>query len=425
MTGNVSAFATRERAGASEWGLDETLGLSALIAASEPADEGGGLRATLLLAGDALIEHQARQVALAGADHIVILAERIPAALAAAVDRMRRNGLRVDIARTSADAADRIHPDARLIVLADGVVADQAVIDRIISAPGAAVVVVPDAAENEIFERIDGQHRWGGVMLCSGDELAETVAMLGEWELVSTLLRRILQGGPARLAALAGDHIFLVRDTASTEAVRERLVAASNAPAGSWVARYIYAWPERLAARALLRRGVPPAVLEAAALLLTIVAAAAFLAAPAWAGLLILVLAGGVASLSARIIRLKLRQPPARDLFDMARWIASGLALLGLTWALSLRAGWGTWALAAALVVAMRGVAAQTMILRLTRGPTAQPSRWIADRDALPLVALPFAAAGLPVIGLAFGAAYAGLSLLWTQQMLLRPQRGE
>ena len=82
------------------------------------------LRATLPLAGATLVEHQARLAASVGAGPIIILVERLPAALTAAVDRLRRDGLRVEIARGLADAVDRIHPDEALLLFADGCVAD-------------------------------------------------------------------------------------------------------------------------------------------------------------------------------------------------------------------------------------------------------------------------------------------------------------
>ena len=71
-----------------------------------------------------LVEHQARLAAAAGAGPIILLVERMPAALTAAVDRLRRDGLRVEVARGLADAVDRIHPDEALLVLADGCVAE-------------------------------------------------------------------------------------------------------------------------------------------------------------------------------------------------------------------------------------------------------------------------------------------------------------
>ncbi|MFD2498716.1 hypothetical protein ACFSTI_07445 [Rhizorhabdus histidinilytica] len=105
--------------------------LAALIAAQDQTDIGDGLRATLPLAGRTLIEHQAGLAIAAGAAHIVVLVERVPAVLAQAVDRLRRQGARIEIARSVADAIDRFHPSERILLVADGAVAAQGAVDAL------------------------------------------------------------------------------------------------------------------------------------------------------------------------------------------------------------------------------------------------------------------------------------------------------
>ena len=48
------------------------------------------------------------------------------------------------------------------------------------------------------FERIDSAHRWAGLARVDANMLGATAAMLGDWDLQSTLLRRAVQAG-ARL----------------------------------------------------------------------------------------------------------------------------------------------------------------------------------------------------------------------------------
>ena len=66
----------------------------------------------------------------------------------------------------------------------------------------ALVLTVPDDEAHEDFERVDGASRWSGVALVEGRMLGATAAMLGDWDLPSTLLRRSLQAG-ARLVPVA------------------------------------------------------------------------------------------------------------------------------------------------------------------------------------------------------------------------------
>jgi hypothetical protein len=91
-----------------------------------------GLRATLPLAGRSLIERQARLAGQAGASPIVILVERVPAELAAVIDRLRSEGVAAVVARSVADAAQAIAPEDRLLVLADGLIADRAHLSRLL-----------------------------------------------------------------------------------------------------------------------------------------------------------------------------------------------------------------------------------------------------------------------------------------------------
>ncbi|MFL6858020.1 MAG: hypothetical protein ACJ8EB_08955, partial [Allosphingosinicella sp.] len=179
--------------------------LAALIAAYHEADEpGGGLRATLPLAGRTLFERQAKLAAAAGAQPIVVAVERVPPALAGALDRLRAQGLKLVVARTALEAAEAVHPDDRLLLIADGLIPAEAHIERLLSLGGNAVLTVPDVRVDDRFERIDAQSRWAGLAVVDGELLKRTAEMLHDWDLQSTLLRRAVQSG-ARHIALKGE----------------------------------------------------------------------------------------------------------------------------------------------------------------------------------------------------------------------------
>src|SRR5206468_11427131 len=98
--------------------------LAALIAAYHESDEpGGGLRATLPLAGRTLVERQVRVAAAAGASPVVVAVERVPPELTAAIDRLRAEGVKLIVARSAAEAAEAVHPQDRLLLLGDGLIA--------------------------------------------------------------------------------------------------------------------------------------------------------------------------------------------------------------------------------------------------------------------------------------------------------------
>ncbi len=86
------------------------MALAALIAAYHESGEPGHLRATLPLAGRTVIERQARLAAAAGADPVIIFVERMPAALTAAIERLRRDRVPVKIVRNAEEAAEAVDP---------------------------------------------------------------------------------------------------------------------------------------------------------------------------------------------------------------------------------------------------------------------------------------------------------------------------
>ncbi|MDP8913996.1 MAG: hypothetical protein M3N39_10530, partial [Pseudomonadota bacterium] len=181
------------------------MSLAALIAAYHEADEPqGALRATLPLAGRTVVERQARLAASCGADPIIILVERIPPALLAAIDRVRAEGISVAVARSAAEAAEAVDPGDRLLLMADGLVADESHIARLTGAGGPALLTLPDQGEDDRYERIDAESLWAGLALVEGSMLGRTAVMLGEWDLQSTLLRQAVQSG-ARQLALRGE----------------------------------------------------------------------------------------------------------------------------------------------------------------------------------------------------------------------------
>jgi len=156
------------------------MALGALISAYQEASGGAGeLAATLPLAGRTLVEYQARLAQAAGASPIVLLVERMPASLIAAVDRLTGEGVAVQLARSSREAADHFASDDSVLFIAGGLFADAASLERVAAADGPAVLTLADNIGLDAFERLDATHRWGGLALSDGAELAATAAMLG------------------------------------------------------------------------------------------------------------------------------------------------------------------------------------------------------------------------------------------------------
>lgn len=395
------------------------MALAALISAYKLAEEETeGLRATLPLAGRAMLEYQARLAAFAGAEHILVLVERVPVALTMAVDRLRRDGLRVEIARSVADAADRIHPDERLLVIGDGCIASPAQAERMAETRPPMLLVVPDDTDHAMFERIDASARWGGIMLIDGALLRDTVAMLGDWDLESTLLRRAVQGDAGRLDAAsiaASQGAPLLVETADRLDGFDRTMLASARPRGrDWVWRHIFPPIEGLVASPLLKRGTDPVWFGVAGVTCAIVASIFFLADLRPAGLAALLLSGPVAALAERLSGARLAPLQWARIFHVARTAAAAVALLALAHGVARESGWGVWLLAGILPLAMFALEGERRVLKILPGGIAPI--WIASLDGLIWAAVPFTIIGGWLLGMVALALYAIISFFVMQR---------
>lgn len=147
----------------------------------------------LMVAGQPLLEYQIRLARVCGGIHIVVLVEQLPSAMVALFDRLRADGIDIDIARDARDAADRFHPDEMVLLLTPGLVPRRSLIDALVGAGVPTLVSVAEAPEHQAFERIDARDRWTGLALLRGQTIRDTAAMLGDWSISSTLMRRALQ----------------------------------------------------------------------------------------------------------------------------------------------------------------------------------------------------------------------------------------
>lgn len=405
--------------GADGKGLD-LVTLAALIAAYHDADgPGGGLRATLPLAGRTLIERQARLAAAAGADPILILVERVPPELLAAIDRMRAEGMTVAIARSVAEAAGAATPGTRLLLIADGLVADESHVTRLTGAGGAALLTVPEHKGDQRFERIDSQSLWGGLAVIDGAMLKETATMLGDWDLQSTLLRHAVQSG-ARQFAVRGeapdDGLVIARRAEDLVQAEAFILEGASGARGSWISRYLLGPVEQHLARALMPSAVTPGWLYVGALVL--IGLSGLLFARGWlaAGVILFLLSTPLDGAAERLAVLRLQRSDAPEWWRYTLAAVAGMTLTALGFALVQERGWGCVALVATTIsflVALHGE---------THGREIVGRIWLAEPKNMGWLMLPFAITGRWVTGLAALALYAAGSFFWAQRQTHRPK---
>ena len=400
------------------------MALGALIGAYQE-DESGGLRALLPLAGQTLIEYQARCLAALGAAPLLVLVERVPVALNDAFERLRGEGIAVVAVSDGAEAASRFEAGTDVILLADGIAPDMNDVGRLGDRDGvngndaAIILTVPDDETHAGFERIDASHRWAGLARLPAALIGATAAMIGDWDLQSTLLRRAVQSG-ARLAPAAsgeGAGPFLANGDAMAGYER-RLLVASRGARSDLISRFVLPLVEEVATERLMETRLRPEWLVRAALVLTLGAALAFTRGWLWQGLLALLLATPLDIVARRIALLRLRplspSAPARRLL----WPAAGLALLGLGW-FEARHGGGWGAMVAALAAAAFAEA-----MRIEQRSTEPPGKlYLFSRRTAIWAAIPFALGGWWNLYLGLLAVYAATSFFLAQHVHHRVAR--
>ena len=379
-----------------------SLPLAGLILTDDGINADSPSCSLLPVAGQTLIEYQVRVARACGAGHIVVLVDRLPALLVSAFDRLKADGIEVDIARDASEVADRIHPEERLIVFAGGIVASRPLVEALVEKSELTLLTLRDAPQTTHFERIDALDRWGGLALLNGKLLRETAAMLGDWTLGPTLLRAALQAGAGRLS-YEGSGLALVRDEQEAQSVANALANHHRQREGRFWQSQVVGPVVRLILSRLIDRNIPPDIL--AALPLGFMGFSMMAAATGWVATAFgLYLLAGFPAMAAQIVADIGAQPDR-----VQRWIANTrlpvlVALLGFAgWSLNVPGlGWGP------LVLALwAGIA---LILQ----PHSKASKaWYADADMIALEMLMASLIGQPVLGLMIAVAHAVVTQFW------------
>ncbi len=381
--------------------------LAGLIFATDDAhDRPDMLAATLPFGGSTLIEFQARLLIGAGAGQIIVVVTRLTPELTGAINRLTRRDVSVDVVRSAREAGEKLHPLARVLVLADGLITTQPVVALLSEEGPDTLLVTADADALPGLERVGQDAIWAGMARIDPQRIAEVAALPADYDFESTLLRvtaqtgadhLLLPGGPAR----AGH--WVERDAVALHARNGEMMTALVVSRVPWVDRYVIAPIARRLLPLIVARAVPGFAITTGAVLALIVGLGLIIwGAPAM----------GLAAALAAILILSTGEilSWARDEADQARFQrfagagGAGLAVLLAGTTLSRAEGNAAGAIAALSLVAMA--------VLVERGATDRKREiWWSSPAAYPLLLLHFAAFGHVLAGLVLGASYAALSL--------------
>ncbi|MES2444596.1 MAG: hypothetical protein V4574_17360 [Pseudomonadota bacterium] len=375
-----------------------------IFAIEEAVDRPGTLAATLPFGGMTLLEYQARLLTGAGAGQIFVAVGRMTPALLAAVNRAGKRGTTVEVVRSAEEASEKVDPAARVLVIADGLVTTDPVMERMAAEGGEALLVTDDPASGAAIERLDMKDSWAGIARVSGRQLAEIAQMPADYDFQSALLRVAVQAQAEHIMltpgwARSGHSVELNAQALASKS--SHVLAALTERRPSWADRWVFTRIARFVLPELTTRGVPGWALEASALLVSLGGLAAIGRGWVGSGLAASLVAVALAAGAGAMAALNGKERRA-DLLEIGITILFGVAVLSV--GIGQYLVWIDWT---PVVLAVVAVAAQIVAERVT----VRPRRWWSSPSAQLLLLTPFALAGYVTAGLAIIATYAFATL--------------
>ncbi len=375
-----------------------------IFAVEEAEDRQGTLMATLPFGGMTLLEYQIRLLVGAGAEQVLVAVGKMTPPLLAAVNRSTRRHAHVEIVRSAEEAAEKIAPGARVLVMADGLVTTDPVMDRMAAEGGEALLVTDDPASPAAIERLDMRDSWAGIARISIEQLGQIAQMPEDYDFQSALLRIAAQSGaehvPLTAGWLKGGHAV----ERSVEGLAQRntgVLAALTERRTEWADRWVFTRAARLALPELVGRNVPGWAVTMAGGLVSLLSLLGV--GLGWEGAGLVGALIGTASLATGSAMAAIRGEEKRAV--LLEW--SIFSLFALTTLLIGGVEYARLIDTTPPVLALVAVAAQLLV---ERAPTRR-RRWWASPSAHLLLLTPFALAGFPVAGLGAVAIYAFATL--------------
>ncbi|MES2988942.1 MAG: hypothetical protein V4808_13635 [Pseudomonadota bacterium] len=375
-----------------------------IFAVEEATDRPGTLVATLPFGGMTLLEYQVRLLVGAGAEKVLIAVGKMTPPLLTAVNRATKKHPMVEVVRSAEEAAEKFDHGSRVLVLADGLVTTDPVMDRMAAEGGEALLVTDDADSPAAIERLDMRDSWAGIARISVAQLGQIAQMPEDYDFQSALLRIASQSSaehvPITASWLRSGH-SVERSAEGLAARNTGVLAALTERRVDWADRWVFTRVARAVLPELVGRNVGGWVLMVAGGALSLLSLMAI--GMDWEGV------GLVGSLTAAAT-LATGSAMAALRGEEMRGRALEWAILALFGAVVLLCGWvehaklfsWTW-----MVFAAFGLGAQVLIERVQ----VRHKRWWASPSAHLLILTPFTLAGFAEYGLAVIAIYAFVTL--------------
>ena len=376
--------------------------LAALIIADHPVE-------LPLVLGRSVTELQIARVVATGARHIVCLVHQVSVRMLAVADNLRGNGLTIDIVRSITDAADAIHPEEQVFLVASQVLVSGKTLEALANKPPSLLCVENDPKYGQ-FELIDGSARWTGYAYLSGVTLRRVAAMIGDWDAASTLLRQMVQENARRVVLAQSqidDSMLTVRDGADAIQAGRKLLNEDIAYRGGFGERWIAKLISQLAARIAGELGLKSLVIEYAAVAIAV--GAAIISLAGWLGIsMLLLLFSYLAQSTGTRLAVAVADLNSRNALFRCVITGSATVITG-SCAITLTSRTGQWG-----CLVLGGLLVGSQALLVSRQSSVKSSaRWAADPLSSIVLLFLGIVSTLPLAGLFLATAHSTASYLY------------
>jgi len=390
--------------------------LAGLLFATHDADDRPGqLTATLPFGGTTLVEYQARLVAAVGASQLVVVVGRLTPELIGALGRIARRGITVDSVRSAEEAAAKLHPLARVLMLADGLVTTQEIVDGVAAQADDALLVVEAAHASPRYERLGGGTAWAGIARIDARRIAEVAALPRDYDLQSTTLRLADQARAAHLVLPSGavaDGHGIERGGGALAERGRAVLAATVADRRNWFNAAVIAPIARGLVPRLVARGIGTIAVGAGSAALGVGGILATLFGAPKIGLAAALVAAVGLGLTRVLASL-------RDEESLGPAATTGQAVVAALVAMAL--GWSLFVGGSAVAPLLALVAVVAAALVERAATRSRRHRWWGGPPAFLLVTAVCTVAGAPLAGLGVAALYATATLAAAIESLRPP----
>jgi hypothetical protein len=167
--------------------------VAALLCVGDSA--GGDNIALKPVFGRPFIHHLIKRLEALGIQRFFIGIDSVPGSLLTYGDEAKREGLDVQFVRNPGDMAASLPADSRILLQMADIVWDDKLVQSAMAENRPLVAAVEERAENQRFERIDLNHRWGGLAILPRASVEALTSLPDGWDMGSSLLRHALQDG--------------------------------------------------------------------------------------------------------------------------------------------------------------------------------------------------------------------------------------